>query len=65
MEDMNDSDSWSQGSRCYEKLKAMVDMNVFDRELKALDALNNSRLWMTWPNPGYELRALDIMKNSR
>ena len=32
MDDMNDSESWAQGSRCYEQLKVVVDMN-------------NSNLW--------------------
>ena len=27
MDDMNDSRSWAKGSRIYEQLKVMVDMN--------------------------------------
>ena len=34
-------------------------------ELRALDVMNNSRLWMTGTTPGHELRALDAMNNSR
>ena len=31
------------------------------RELKALDVMNNSGLWMTWTTLGYELKPLDAM----
>ena len=27
MDDMNNSGSWTQGSRCYEQHKVVVDMN--------------------------------------
>ena len=30
MDDMNEFDSWAQGSRCYEQLKVVVDMNDFE-----------------------------------
>ena len=30
-------------------------------KLKALDAMNNSGLWITWTTLGHELRALDVM----
>ena len=33
------------------------------RELKALNAMNNSRMWMTRMTPGRELRVLDAMKS--
>ena len=33
------------------------------RELRALDAMNNSGLWITWATMGRELRALDAMNN--
>ena len=39
MDDMNNSRSWAQGFRYYEKLKAMVDMNDF--ELWAQDSICN------------------------
>ena len=31
------------------------------RELRALDAMNNLGLWMTWTTSSYELKALDVM----
>ena len=30
MDDMNDLESWAQGSRYYEQLRAMIDMNNFE-----------------------------------
>ena len=33
-------------------------------ELRALDAMNNLRLWMIWMILGRELEALDVMINS-
>ena len=33
-------------------------------ELKALDAMNSSELWMTCSTLGHDLRALDAMNNS-
>ena len=35
------------------------------RELKALNVMNNSGLWMIAMIPGHELRALDAMNSSR
>ena len=32
-------------------------------ELKALDAMNNSELWVTCSTLGHDLRALDAMNN--
>ena len=37
---------------------------ILIRELKALDAMNNLGLLMTWATPGHELKALDAMNNS-
>ena len=34
------------------------------RELRALDDMNNSRLWMTRATQGRELKALDAMNSS-
>ena len=34
-------------------------------ELRALDVMNNSSMWMTGTTPTHELMALDAMKNSR
>ena len=33
------------------------------RELKALDAMNNSGLWLTLTTTGYGFRALDVLNN--
>ena len=33
-------------------------------ELKALDVMNNLKLWMTCSTMGQDLRTLDIMNNS-
>ena len=37
---------------------------TLDRELKPLDAINNSGLSMTWKTMDHERRALDAMNNS-
>ena len=34
-------------------------------ELKALNAMNNIRLWLKLMNLGYELRAIDAINNLR
>ena len=38
-------------------------MNDPDRVLKALNAMNNSRLWLTRATLSYELRDLNAMNN--
>ena len=44
---MNDFMLSAQGSRCYEQLRVVDDMNdLGSREVRSLDALNNSRLRM-------------------
>ena len=35
---------------------------ILGYDLKALDAMNNVGLWMTWVTPRIELMALDAMK---
>ena len=46
--DINDSRSCAQGSWCYEQLSVVDDMSQFMYEqLKALDAMNSSGLWLT------------------
>ena len=32
-------------------------------ELRSLDGMNSSRVWLTSKNTGRELRALDVMSN--
>ena len=62
---MNNSELWAQGSRCYEELRVVDDMNDSGyHELKALDALNSVRLWLTWTTPGCKPRALKAINNS-
>ena len=61
MVDKNESGLWAQGSRCYEQLKVIDDMNDLGSELKALNAMKSSRLWMTWATPGCELNNVDVM----
>ena len=36
---------------------------TLDNELKALDAMNSSELWMTCSTLGHDLRALDAMNS--
>ena len=63
---MNYSKSWDQGSRCYEPLKEVDDMDdLGSYELRALNVINNSRLCMIWTIIGHELEDLDAMNNSR
>ena len=45
MDDMDDVESWVQGFRCYEQLLTWMTTSC---ELKALNGVNKSRLWMTW-----------------
>ena len=45
---MNKSRLLAQGSRFYEQLKFVADVNnLRSSELKSLDAMNSSGLWMT------------------
>ena len=44
---MKDSGSLAQGSRRYEQLRVVNDMNhLGSHELRPIDAMNHSRLWM-------------------
>ena len=60
---LNDSESCAQGSRCYEQLKAMDDMNNSWSWTYDSKYYDNSMLWMAWATPGRELRALDATNN--
>ena len=63
--DMNDFMLLAQGFRYYEQLRVVDDMNdLGSRELQSLDALNSSRLRMTWIIFVYEPMMLNIMNNS-
>ena len=46
------------------ELRPIVDLNDLGRELKALDAMNKSGLWLTRMSSGHELRALNAISNS-
>ena len=62
MEDMNDSVSWAQGSKCYEQLKVVDNMNNSrSHELKLLDFKNDSLFWKIWMILGHEHQALNVM----
>ncbi|KAL6342203.1 hypothetical protein AAG906_006817 [Vitis piasezkii] len=51
---------------CYEQLRVMDDMNdstTWGHDLRALDAMNSSRLWLRGTSP--ELNIMDYMNNLR
>ncbi|KAL6311978.1 hypothetical protein AAG906_026401 [Vitis piasezkii] len=66
---------WMTSTTQGHKFMALDAMNSFglwitlailgSHELKALDAMNRYGLWITWATLGHELRALDVMNNSR
>ena len=59
---MNESLLWAQGSRFYEQLKVVDDMNnSWSYELKPLDAMNDLGLWKIWMILGCEHQALNAM----
>ena len=63
---MNDSMFSDQGSRCYEQLRVMDDMNdLGSLELQSLDVLNISRLRMIWMIFCREPMMLNVINNSR
>ena len=61
---MNDYELWAQAFRFYEHLKDVDDMKTLGLKLKAIDAMNNARLWLRWTTIGHELKALHVMNNS-
>ena len=61
---MNDSKSWAEGSRCYEQLKVMDDMNILGSyEMRPLDAMNNLGIRMIWMILGHKPMSLNVMNN--
>ena len=61
---MKDFKSCALGSRCYEQLRVVNDMNYSgSRDLRPLDAMNNSRLRMIWTILGCAFMTLNA-KNS-
>ena len=62
---MNNSESYAQGSRCYEQLNIVDGINnKGSHELKPLDAMSSSGLWMIWMTLCHELKAMDNMNDS-
>ena len=62
MNDMSYSKSGAQGSKCYEQLNVVYDMNdPISPELKALDAMKSLVLWMIWRILSHELKPLDAL----
>ena len=60
--DMNYSVSWVCGSKFYDQLRIVNDMNYLgSNELKPLDAMTSSGLWMIWMILGCEPMALNAM----
>ena len=58
MDDKNHLGSYARCCRCnkwYEQLRAINDMKDLGRELKALDALKSSGLWMIRTTRGPDL----------
>ena len=62
---MNDYRLWNQGYRYYEQLKAIININDFGFELKALGAMNSLGLWMIRTILGHDLKGLDAMNSLR
>ena len=60
-DDMNDSGSWSQGSRFYENLKAIDDTKDLGHGLSGLNSMNSLGLLMRWRTPIHVFRALNSM----
>ena len=62
---MKDFGSLAQGSRYYKHSGLLMTSVVLGFVLKALDAMNDSRLWFILMTLGRELKALDAIKSSR
>ena len=58
---LNESSSWVQHFKCYEQLKVVDDISYQVHELKSLDGMNNSRLWMICTILGRELKDLNVI----
>ena len=55
----------SLGYGCYEQLNFMDDMNELESyELKHLDVISNSWLWMIWMILSHKPMAVNAMNNS-
>ena len=70
---MNKSKSWAQRSRCYEQLKAMVDMNdsglwvkrpICYEQFKDVDDMNDSVWWAQGSRCYDQLKVVDDMNDS-
>ena len=64
LDDMSYSKSGAQGSGCYEQPRVVNDMkDSRSLDLRPLDAMNDSRIWLTWMTMGHEHKALDALKH--
>ena len=54
MVDMINSKTWAEGSRYYEQLRLWLTWTTSGHELRALDSMNSSSLWMTCAALGHE-----------
>ena len=62
MNDINYSGSWAEGYGCYEKVSIMHHMNDSrSHEVKPIDAMYNSKLWMIWIYLLHGLKVVDDM----
>ena len=60
---MSYSESEAQGSGCYEQPRIMNNMkNSRSYELRPLNAMNDSRIWLTLMTTGHEHKVLDALK---
>ena len=65
MDDMNNYGSWTQGSRCYEQLTIVDDMNdSISLDLRPPDAMNNSGLRIISMILSHEPMSPNAMNNS-
>ena len=58
---MNDFRSWAHGSKCYEQLRVMDNLESY--ELRPLNAMNNKGLRMIWMIIGCEPMFQNAMNN--
>ena len=65
MDDVNDSQSEAQGPRFYEQVRVVDDMNNSRlRDLRPLDAMYSSTLWMMSIILSLNPKVLNVINNS-
>ena len=63
---MNDFRLWPQHSKCYDQLKVVDDMNdSTSHELKPLEGMNKSGVWIIWTILGSETMTLKCYEQHR